>query len=94
MQRVQRSTEHRQALWAGQQLGSRTCWRPDDHRAALTRLEAERQQLQAALKGHRETLERIRDDLARERNYHRVAYEQNRWWIELAVRWWEARRAA
>lgn len=91
---MQRSREHRQALRAGRYLGLRAGWRPDDHRVALTQLRAERQQLQAALKGHRQTLERVRDHLARQRNYHRVVYEQNRWWIELALRWWEGRRAA
>ena len=30
----------------------------------------------------------------RERTLHRRAYEQNRWWIELALRWWRARHAA
>lgn len=39
-------------------------------------------------------MERVRDHLARQGNYHRVVYEQNRWWIELALRWWEGRCAA
>jgi hypothetical protein len=43
---------------------------------------------------HRQTLERVREQLAQERTFHRKAYEQNRWWIELLLRWWEARGAA
>jgi hypothetical protein len=43
---------------------------------------------------HRQALERVREQLAQERTFHRKAYEQNRWWIELLLRWWETRRAA
>lgn len=95
---MQRPREHRKALWAGQHLGSQAARVPEDHRLALVRehqrLQAERQRLQSELRVHRETLDRVRDQLAREREYYRVVYERNRWWIELALRWWEARRAA
>jgi hypothetical protein len=90
--------EHRQAAaherWAAQQVARA----PDEHRRVLwrelQRRREERERLRSARQAHRQTLERLRDQLSWERTYHRRAYEQNRWWIELVLQWWEARRAA
>lgn len=95
---MRRPNEHRQALWVSQHLGSQAAQVPEDHRRALVR-ERERAQtewprLQAQLRVHREVLERVRDQMARERDFYRAEYERNRWWIELVLGWWEARRAA
>jgi tRNA pseudouridine-54 N-methylase len=91
-------TEHREAVADARALGRREARVPAEHRGALAaefeRLRAERERLRSGLKVHREALEHVREQLSRERTYHRRAYQQNRWWIELALKWWEARRAA
>jgi hypothetical protein len=90
--------EHRYALAAGRGLGRLAARPPEDHRVVLLqerrKLQQERQRWEEALHVHRQTLERVREQLAQERTFHRKAYEQNRWWIELLLRWWEARGAA
>lgn len=88
--------EHRYALAAGRSLGTQAARPPEDHRLVLLQ---ERRKLQLerqgeALHAHRQALERVREQLAQERTFHRKAYEQNRWWIELLLRWWGTRRAA
>jgi hypothetical protein len=71
---------------------------PEDHRLVLLeerrKLREERQRREERPHVHRQTLDRVREQLAEERTFHRKAYEQNRWWIELLLRWWEARGAA
>ncbi|MDR7607941.1 MAG: hypothetical protein QN116_11920 [Armatimonadota bacterium] len=90
--------EHRKALTESRTAAPTAPRAPDDHRLAVLReherSRAERERLRSLLSLHRDVLEQVRDQLARDRNYHRRAYEQNRWWIELALKWWEARRAA
>jgi len=90
--------EHRHALAAGRGLGMLAPRPPEDHRLVLLeekrKLQQERRRQEEGLRAHRQTLEWVREQLAQERTFHRKAYEQNRWWIELLLRWWEARRAA
>lgn len=95
---MRQPVEPRHAHAAGRGLHTSTPRPPEDHRLALLRenqrWQEEQQRRQEVLRVHREALERVRERLAQERTFHRKAYEQNRWWIELALRWWEARRAA
>lgn len=90
--------EHRKAVAEAYVLRRSVARVPDDHRHALAResevLQVERGRLRSVRTAHRDALERVREQLSRERTYYRRAYEQNRWWIELALRWWEARPAA
>lgn len=70
---------------------------PADHRLALDRererSRAERAQVRLLLHQHRDALERVRHQLARDRALARRAYDENRWWIELALAWWTGRAA-
>jgi hypothetical protein len=95
---MRRPAEHRHALAVGRGLGMQAARPPEDHRLVLLqekrKLQQERQRREEALHVHRQTLERVREQLAQERTFHRKTYEQNRWWIELLLRWWEARGAA
>ncbi|MFN3285618.1 MAG: hypothetical protein ACK45F_04995 [bacterium] len=93
-----RVTEHRAAVSDGRRLARSASRLPEEHRLALLRerqrLEGERRRLQANLHLHRDLLDKVREQVQEERTYYRRVYQQNRWWIELALKWWEARRAA
>ncbi len=94
----ERPSEHRRALIEGQRLGKWSARLPEDPRRALRRgieeLREERKRLNDALAVHRRTLEAVQEQLSEDRAFYRRAYAENRWWIELALKWWENHRAA